>query len=673
MITVKTPDGGVAQFPDGTDPNVIKQALAKKFAPDKALAPNMLAAKRAGEGTLEVSPDAARKQAAFDQAHIGDLQDTLKTGRLDALGRGALQGLTFGFGDEVVAAIRPYLHEGETYDSALKDQRDALAQARQDRPGYAYGGEIAGGVATGIATGAGFGANSPTLIGRAGGGALTGAAQGAVYGAGTGEGGAKERAINAAKSAAIGGAIGAAAPVAIAGARAGARAVANPIRSLFNMGSENQASSAIAKMLARSGMSQAEVDAALKAAASEGQPEFALADALGAPGQRALSGVARQPGEANAIVTEALTKRQGGQGDRLGSFVADALDAPDTAAQRTANLTAARGAAADTAYSAARGNAAPVDVRGALSAIDDRIGGMSGSGVAGDSIDAKLASYRGRLSANPETLKAGETARELSDFDRVLGVKQQISDDIGAAVRAGRNNEARELGKVMRELDSALEEASPSYRTANDEFAKASRTIGQIDAGKAAASPRVRASDTVPAFNALTPEQQAAFRSGYSDPVLAKIEAAAPGVNKARPLLNEKTSTELGAMANDPALLARRVGRENTMFETTNRALGGSKTADNLADIGDAKANSASAIINLLTGRWGAAAGQVADKLLAGATGSSPKSREMIAKLLLSSDINAALTPALRKKAAQVGVDNVIAALIRSGGISAAQ
>ena len=99
MITVKTPDGGVAQFPDGTDPNVIKQALAKKFAPDKALAPNMLAAKRAGEGTLEVSPDAARKQAAFDQAHIGPLEDSMKTGRLDALGCGALQGLTFGGGE----------------------------------------------------------------------------------------------------------------------------------------------------------------------------------------------------------------------------------------------------------------------------------------------------------------------------------------------------------------------------------------------------------------------------------------------------------------------------------------------------------------------------------------------------------------------------------------------
>ena len=36
MITVNTPDGGQAQFPDGTDPGVIKRALAKKFPPPKA-------------------------------------------------------------------------------------------------------------------------------------------------------------------------------------------------------------------------------------------------------------------------------------------------------------------------------------------------------------------------------------------------------------------------------------------------------------------------------------------------------------------------------------------------------------------------------------------------------------------------------------------------------------
>lgn len=88
-------------------------ARARVKAKTSGLPANMQAAKAAAEGRLEVSPAAAEKQAAFDAAHIGPLEDSLKTGRLDALGRGALQGLTFGFGDEAVAAIRPYLHEGK--------------------------------------------------------------------------------------------------------------------------------------------------------------------------------------------------------------------------------------------------------------------------------------------------------------------------------------------------------------------------------------------------------------------------------------------------------------------------------------------------------------------------------------------------------------------------------
>ena len=84
---------------------------------------------------------------------------------------------------------------------------------------------------------------------------------------------------------------------------------------------------------------------------------------------------------------------------------------------------------------------------------DDRIGGMQGSRVAGDAIDSKLAGYRARLAAQPGP---DGVMRELSDFDRVLGVKQAVQDDIGAAVRAGRNNEARELGKLVKELDAAL-------------------------------------------------------------------------------------------------------------------------------------------------------------------------------------------------------------------------
>ena len=42
-----------------------------------------------------------------------------------------------------------------------------------------------------------------------------------------------------------------------------------------------------------------------------------------------------------------------------------------------------------------------LDVRGALGVIDARTGGMAGSGVTGDGIDAKLLGYRDRLAAQP--------------------------------------------------------------------------------------------------------------------------------------------------------------------------------------------------------------------------------------------------------------------------------
>ena len=72
--------------------------------------------------------------------------------------------------------------------------------------------------------------------------------------------------------------------------------------------------------------------------------------------------------------------------------------------------------------------------RGALGVIDDRIGGMQGSGVAGDAIDSKLAGYRARLAA---PARPDGVMRELSDFDRVLGSSRPCRT-AGAAVRAGR-------------------------------------------------------------------------------------------------------------------------------------------------------------------------------------------------------------------------------------------
>ena len=129
-------------------------------------------------------------------------------------------------------------------------------------------------------------------------------------------------------------------------------------------------------------------------------------------------------------------------------------------------------------------------------------------------------------------------------------------------------------------------------------------------------------------------------------------------------------------LTNDPDLLARRVGRENTMAETRARALGGSPTADNLADIADTTAFDASTIANIATGRWGTAAGQIGGALGDVFTGMTPQTRSLIVKALMSSDPNI-LRGALRQQNISDGQRAIIEALMRipimqSGGANEA-
>jgi hypothetical protein len=672
--TITGPNGKKYKV-SGDTPEGALAALQKMLGQPPQITPEQRAANIAAN---------ADRQAGIDTPVEQNLRDP---GALPALAMGATQGLTFGFGDEIAGGLSAAAsgvsdalsgqfsgmadRAGQNYADGRDVNRQANANADFARPKTYMGGQIAGGIAASATGLTGATRLATSLAGKAGLGAATGALEGGLYGFGSGEDGLANRAKNAGQYAAIGAAAGAGAPVAMAGLRVAGQAIANPVMSALNIGSENQASRMIERLIKRSGQSPDELQAAIQAASREGQPEYMLADALGTTGQRGLSGIARQPGDARQEIADMLMARQGSQGNRLSGFVADGLGASDTAAARKATLTAARTDAANTAYDAARVGAAPVDVRGAVGAIDERVAPMRGSGVALDGIDKRLEGFRNRLAARDPSQP--NLSVELSDFDRVLGVKQDLGDAIGEAVRSGRNNEARELMKLQTQIDSALEASSPAYRQANDGFASASREIDAVDLGSAATSGRQRSDDIARQFSAMPPGQKSAFSAGYADPIIAKIDASAPGVNKARPLLNDKTQADFGLMARDPALLQRQIGREQTMFETGAQALGGSKTADNLADIADVNQGSRSAIMNLITGKPGAAMQHLADKLLSAATGQSPKTRELIAKMLLSQDPKAALVPAI-KGASKASTRDAIAAIIsRSAAINGNQ
>ena len=114
----------------------------------------------------------------------------------------------------------------------------------------------------------------------------------------------------------------------------------------------------------------------------------------------------------------------------------------------------------------------------------------------------------------------------LSDLTSAQRVRGELADAIQSARQSGYGNKARILGGVLGEVDRALENASEGYLAANLRFAQATRNIEAVQTGRNAAM-RGRAEDTIPAFQALQAEGQAAFRIGYVDLLIADAQKAA--------------------------------------------------------------------------------------------------------------------------------------------------
>jgi hypothetical protein len=612
MIEVELPDGRVVEI-NTTDPKVAAQA-AQRFLASSAPKPDKY------------------QQAAVEE------RDALKAKGIDTgagLTRRLAQGATFNTADEILAGLTTPLEmikrgtfsprEGYNYAKAREDL--IMDAARKNTGALGTVAEIGGGVGSGLAAAgagltfgralapnAGLGARSLASAGDAAGmGALAGAGEGNSIG---------ERFNNALMGGGIGGAVGGFAPGAVALGGAALSPVISNIRARTNP--EGFARTQVARGVVESGQAPVDLARSVGQAAQEGQGMFTLADAMGNAGQRMLSTTTRAPGAARTDVVEFLNQRQAGQGRRVAGSLAEGFQSPQTAAQTEARLTAQRATDADAAYDAVRTGAGRVDVVPALNNLDRNIGTAPGQTLtaANDSVEAILRPFRERLSrVNPD------------DFDAVQRIRFDMADAAQNARQSGYGNRARLIGQAMRELDASMETASRGYRQANANFAQASRDIEAVGQGRDAAM-RGRTEDIIPQFQGLQPRGQQAFRAGYVDPLIQQTQGAAFGANKARPLINDAFADEAAAMAPGNPLMQRRIGRENTMFETRNAALGNSKTAENLAD--DAAMGIDPTLVGqLLSGNWG---GALRSALGAGQnmlSGNTPQVREQVARILL--------------------------------------
>jgi len=591
-------------------------------------------------------------------------------------GANAAQGMSFGLGDEAsgaVAGIKSMLGGGDflpAYRAERDDARADMATISERYPNAATGGYLTGAAIPAIT--AGPLATGESMLGTMGRSGLLGMTEGALQGAGNADG----RGIvgETIKGGLVGLGAGIAAPAVIGAATLAKRGVFEGLPQMFGKASQTKANRAIADALMRSGKTAPDVDALIAAAAREGQPEFRLMDALGLPGQRAANGLTRAGGAPGDEVAEFLSTRQSGQGERVGSFVEDAFDVKGTTAAKTqTGLIDARTEAADLAYDAARGNAAPVNLNDTIDVIDTltKRDPILGESALADTVIGK------RLKALRAQMTNGD--QQLIDFDSVLNIKQDMFTTMEALRKSGKTV-PKELSDVYGALDAALEGSSDMYRTANDGFRSASKVIDAVDEGALMAT-RGRAANNVPRFGAMAAAEQGAARTGYGDRLLSELENMKyPSTNRALITGSEKRTAEAAAMATDPQLYSSRIARERTMWDTQDKALKGSQTANNQADMvamdgisGEAM-QAGKAAANL---QFGDMVQKVAGALGPILKGQNEPTRMLIAQALMSSNAGQVLAPAIAQATKSAGVRRILEALLRQpmreGGEALAQ
>jgi hypothetical protein len=203
MIEVEAPDGSIVEFPDGTPQDVMAKAMQSRFG---------------GQNARKFSP-------------------------LESAGRGALQGLTLGFSDEIAGAASGAYDAltggnfSDGYNETVEGIRAANKQAREANPWSYLGGEVGSAFLVPGAA-ARLGIRGATTAAKAGLGtrflaaAKEGAIYGAAFGAGHAEGGFPERAVGAGVGAATGAAVGGVLPGAVDAVSAVGRGVSVPLRAL---------------------------------------------------------------------------------------------------------------------------------------------------------------------------------------------------------------------------------------------------------------------------------------------------------------------------------------------------------------------------------------------------------------------------------------------------------
>ena len=543
-----------------------------------------------------------------------------------------MQGLSFGFSDEIEAAVKAAFTKG-SYQDNVEAVREGIKQYQKQNPVAAMSSELAGALLPAAVT---MGAAAPAVAARApqlagavtrsaqavtsalpsamqgtnigaqvSRGALYGAAGGALGGAGQAEGDMSSRLQGAAVGAGLGGAIGAAVPPAMGLIGYGA-GKARDVLGRSGAAAQQKASQLIIQGMERDQLTPQELQRRLMQS-TPGKPTT-LADIGGESLLSRASGAVNVPGAAKSEKGEFLQERVRTQSDRV---IADLAAAAQERLQNTntllRDLTDQQKQKAAPLY--AKAYDTPVGVlndkellkyldRPAFKKAYARAVSMAAN--EGESLPQI---YRFKTDGNGRPIYDEDGLPVYGDLEDLPNVKvldwmKRGLDDVINAKQTKEgfgSTEARVIRNAKNEFLNRLDELVPSYRDARAVFAGDAALKDAIEQGrKIFTMPENDWREVAADFNKLTDMERNMFRAGVVDAAKIQADRITREFGTARDVtrLFDNTQT-LGrlrsAFPDDQSFntFKNQLGEEARFTEVRNRVLAGSRTAPLTAEMAE--------------------------------------------------------------------------------------
>jgi hypothetical protein len=548
-------------------------------------------------------------------------------GALNAGARGAAQGATFGFSDELrglaeAGGLKPNEPSGlvpvakgaykyltgdkeaeKAYNAAVERERQADELAKQQHP-IAHGvGEIAGAIPSMAALPAGEFAQAGRLAPY-----LKGAQVGAEYGAlsGAGEGTDATSRLTGAGAGTVSGAIGGAAAPAIGGIAGAAydkfgKPITNTVRGWINPEAEAARRLTVAlradQDLISKGQAEGMSPAEWAAARAKGEP-VTLADLGSSNTQALLRSAANTSPEGRAMLEKVINDRFAGQTERVADtvrgLVAGGANAGKTADQLVAEYDANRlpayrqsfreGDKEITSPTIERLMGSPMFVdamKGAVTSGQDR------------AVTEGLGAFNPGVTVENGLIKFTKTkpngVPQYPNLQYWDAVKKKLDSVASVAARQGDKDTADLASNMARTLRNELDQQVPSYANARGVASQYFGESNALEAGRKLAGKKVDPAEISQVMRQMKPDERELFKEGYaSDWANRVIGNISDSRDITKAMFNSPNERARALAVFGPAGMAKIQARMTleTIMDGARKAMGNSTTASQLIEAG---------------------------------------------------------------------------------------